>query len=35
MKWLHKMVNEMENETIKPITGNHHYLNAVNTTFNN
>ena len=24
--WLHKIVNEMKEETIKSITGNHHYL---------
>jgi len=32
--WLHKIVNEMKEETIKSITGNHHYLNAFYTTFN-
>ena len=26
--WLHEMVNKMEKQTIKSITGNHHYLNA-------
>jgi transposase len=34
-EWLHKMVNNMEAETIKSITSNHHYLNAFNTAFNN
>ena len=34
-KWLHNEVNEMEKETIKSITSNHHYLNAFNTAFNN
>ena len=33
-KWLHNMVNQMEEETIKSITGNHHYLNAFKATFN-
>jgi len=32
--WLHNMVNEMKEETIKSITGNHNYLNAFYTTFN-
>lgn len=31
--WLHNMVNEMTEETIKSITGNHHYLDAYYTTF--
>jgi transposase len=30
--WLHNMVNQMCPETIKSITGNHHYINAFNTT---
>jgi transposase len=30
--WLHNMVNQMSTETIKSITGNHHYVNAFNTT---
>jgi hypothetical protein len=29
------MVNKMENETIKSITGNHHYLKVFYTTFKN
>lgn len=29
--WLHNMVNEMNPETIKSITGNHHYIKAFNT----
>lgn len=33
--WLHNMVNEMDQQTIKSITGNHHYLNAFNAAFNN
>lgn len=33
--WLAKMVKEMNTTTIKSITGNHHYLNAFNTAFNN
>lgn len=32
--WLDKMVNEMSNQTIKSITGNHHYLDAFNAAFN-
>lgn len=28
--WLHNMVNQMTTETIKSITGNHHYINAFN-----
>ncbi|PCI10178.1 MAG: transposase, partial [Flavobacteriaceae bacterium] len=28
-------VNQMENETIKSITSNHHYLKAFNTAFIN
>ena len=30
--WLNNMVNQMSPETIKSITGNHHYLKAFNTT---
>jgi hypothetical protein len=30
--WLHDMVNQMSPEIIKSITGNHHYVNAFNTT---
>ena len=33
--WLHNMVNEMSSETIKSITGNHHYLNAFYTALGN
>lgn len=33
--WIDKMVNQMTCETIKSITGNHHYLNAFNTAFKN
>lgn len=32
--WLHNTVKQMKKETIKSITGNHHYLNAFKTTFN-
>lgn len=32
-QWLHNMVNEMKEETIKSITSNHHYLNAFIATF--
>ena len=32
-KWLHEMINEMKAETIKSITGNHHYVNSFITTF--
>lgn len=32
-QWLHEMVCEMKAETIKSITGNHHYLNAFIPTF--
>ncbi len=28
--WLHKTVNKMSENTIKSITGNHHYLNTFN-----
>lgn len=31
--WLHNMVNQMDKETIKSITGNHHYLKAFNAAF--
>jgi transposase len=34
-EWLYNMTNEMTNETIKSITGNHHFLNVFNTVFNN
>ena len=33
-QWLHKTVNEMSKETIKSITGNHHYKNSFIATFN-
>jgi len=33
--WLSEMVCKMKPETIKSITGNHHFLNAFNTAFNN
>lgn len=33
--WLHINVKSMSQETIKSITGNHHYRNAYNATFNN
>ncbi len=33
--WLHNMVNQMSPETIKSITGNHHYVNAFNATLKN
>ena len=33
--WLHNMVNEMKDQTIKSITGNHHYLDAFNAAFIN
>ena len=32
-KWLHKFVVEMDSETIKSITSNHHFLNAFNGAF--
>ena len=32
-QWLHEMVCEMKAETIKSITGNHHYLDAFIPTF--
>lgn len=32
-QWLHMMVNQMKAETIKSITGNHHYVDAFMTTF--
>ena len=28
-EWLHNTVNQMQKHTIKSITGNHHYLNAL------
>lgn len=31
--WLKNTVNSMSKETIKSITGNHHYVNAFNATF--
>ena len=34
-KWLHKTINKMSENTIKSITGNHHYLNAFNDVFYN
>lgn len=34
-KWLHNRVNTMQEQIIKSITGNHHYLNAFNTAFKN
>lgn len=34
-KWLHQIVNDMSNDLIKSIVGNHHYLNNFNATFNN
>lgn len=33
-EWLHQNVRTMKKETIKSITGNHHYANAFKTTFN-
>lgn len=33
--WLHNFVSNMTEKTIKSITSTHHYLNAINTTFNN
>lgn len=33
--WLHQTINKMTSETIKSITGNHHYINAFNTTLSN
>lgn len=33
-QWLGNMVCEMKPETIKSITGNHHYLSAFNAAFN-
>jgi len=32
--WLHNMVRTMERQTIKSITGNHHYVDAFNAAFN-
>jgi hypothetical protein len=34
-EWLHKTVTKMDSETIKSITGNHHFLNAFNAAFIN
>jgi transposase len=34
-EWLHNMVNQMSTDTIKSITGNHHYVNAFNATLLN
>jgi len=34
-EWLHKMVRKMDNELIKSITSNHHYLNVFNDVFYN
>lgn len=33
-EWLHETVREMSVDNIKSITGNHHYLNAFNDSFN-
>ena len=33
-EWLHAFVKNMTKETIMSITGNHHYYNAFNTSFN-
>jgi hypothetical protein len=33
--WLYEIVTKMDSETSKSITGNHHFLNAFNTAFNN
>ncbi|WP_144959846.1 IS630 family transposase [Gillisia sp. Hel_I_86] len=33
-QWLHQIVKDMGKQTIKSITGNHHYVNAFITTFN-
>ncbi|MFD2731723.1 transposase [Pedobacter alpinus] len=32
-EWLNNIVKDMKEETIKSITGNHHYLTAFNTAF--
>ena len=32
--WLHNIVSQMSTETIKSITGNHHYVKAFNATLN-
>jgi len=29
-EWLHNTINQMQEQKIKSITGNHHYLNAFN-----
>ena len=34
-EWLHTTVNKMEEQIIKSITGNHHYLNAFYAAFKN
>lgn len=34
-QWLHNTVNLMQEQTIKSITGNHHYLNAFYAAFKN
>lgn len=34
-EWLHQKVIETQNETIKSIVGNHHYLKAFNAAFSN
>ncbi len=34
-EWLHNMVRTMERQTIKSITGNHHYVDAFNAAFDN
>ena len=34
-QWLHNMVNQMDSDTIKSITGNHHYVNAFYAAFKN
>ena len=33
--WLHNTVNQMQEQIIKSITANHHYLNAFNAIFKN
>ena len=32
--WLHQTVKNMTTQTIKSITGNHHYLKVFNDSFN-
>jgi hypothetical protein len=34
-EWLHKTVTKMDSETIKSITGNHHFLKVFNAAFIN